>query len=154
MATQPDGSEDDRCTVDVTNVLSDKEEREAFYRHTFMGETMADIGDILDVSASTISRVVSAFRSYPGSREDLEISILEAFTDAEDPRDDADGEFLVAAIELLSPSSDGSESSGVDLDLDLDDEDDGVVAAGCLGCGFGYDPDEYDDCPVCSDAEV
>lgn len=88
---------DDEPVLDATTVLSEREEMEAVYRHVFMGETMADIGDVLGVSSGTIHKVNRAGRKARG----LEHAILDAFTDDEDPRDDVDDhEFLTAVIDM------------------------------------------------------
>lgn len=80
--------EDSGPTLDATTILTEREEREAVYRHVFMGQTMADVGEELDVSGSTVSNIVQAYKSHTGT--ELEKSILEQFTDEDDPREDGE----------------------------------------------------------------
>lgn len=120
----------DEDAVNATTVLSADEEREAFYRHVFMGETMADVGDVLDVSASTVSKIVQAFKSYDGSRAELEKRVLGSFTDDVDPRDDdGDRRHLRPAKEAAEDDSPDRNPKGESTE-DLR-ADGGVLRANC-----------------------
>lgn len=78
--------------LNATTILSEHDEREAVYRHVFMGQTQRTIGDLLGVSSSTISKVIVTYKHSSGTA--LELSILDQFTDEDDYRDPGDREFL------------------------------------------------------------
>lgn len=95
--------------LDATTVLTEREEREAVYRHVFMGQTYRDIGDILGVSHGTIGTVMDAYKSASGTG--LETSILNQFTDVEDPAPAPDAVVLTYSGEDREVRTDGGEDT-------------------------------------------